>query len=69
MASPGGIPVWRVRAGHTHAGRGFDVATQPGDCALHANVPPQWSHVRRPTYRPAGSPIVGAYAGLRGSTG
>jgi hypothetical protein len=41
MASPGCIPVSRVQSGHAHAGRGLLVATQPGECALNGNVPPQ----------------------------
>jgi hypothetical protein len=49
-------PVSRQHAGHTHAGRGFAVATQPGECALNANVPPQRSHLRRAPYRPVSSP-------------
>ena len=44
-----------MQPGRTHAGRGFEVATQPGACASSVNVPPQRSHMRRAPSLPVSS--------------
>jgi hypothetical protein len=62
--SPGCIPVSPFQSRHTHAGCGFEVANPPGPVRLSSNGPPQRSHLRRASSRPAGFVLCGPYADL-----